>query len=239
MSGEKRSMIELPNKKVETQHICLSKAELDELRTDSLGEKLRIVIANLPSSQVTMDEMTILVGQDGLLLLTIFLSLVFMSPLQIPGLGGVFGVAIILIAISRLRGRTLWLPKRISQSALPSEKVREALAKSTIWLKRLEYVSRPHRLNRLAASGLADLTNNCGIITGAVLLILPIVLVPFSNTLPALAVIFLCIGLLQRDGLCILYGHFFNLATIAYFTALIIGGHEAFEKLLHFFDHPI
>ena len=78
--------------------------------------------------------------------------------------------------------------------------------------------------------------NNCGIITGALLLILPIILVPFSNTLPALAILFLCIGLLQRDGLCILYGHFFNIATIVYFTSLVIGGHEAFEKLLHFFD---
>jgi len=206
------------------------------LRTDSLGEKLRIVIANLPPTQVTMNEMTILVGQDGLLLLSIFLSLVFMSPIQIPGLGGAFGLAIILIAVSRLRGRTLWLPKRVAQSALSSDKVREALSKSTIWLKRLEYVSRPHRLNRLAASGLADMINNCGIITGALLLILPIILVPFSNTLPALAILFLCIGLLQRDGLCILYGHFFNIATIVYFTSLVIGGHEAFEKLLHFFD---
>ena len=229
----------LSNEANETAHICLSQAELDELRTDSLGEKLRIVIANLPIGNVTMDEMRILVGQDGLLLLVIFLSLVFVFPIQIPGLGGVFGSVIALIAVSRLRGRTLWLPKRIAQCAMPSEKVREALAKSTGWLRRLEYVSRPHRLNKLAVSGIADIVNNCAIITSASLLILPIILVPFSNTLPALAVVFLCIGLLQRDGLCILYGHLVNLATIAYFTALIIGGHEAFEKLLHFFGHPV
>ncbi|MEI6644778.1 MAG: exopolysaccharide biosynthesis protein [bacterium] len=226
----------LSNEEDKKAHICLSQAELEELRTDSLGEKLRIVIEKLPPSQVTMDEMTILVGQDGLLLLAILLSLVFLAPVQIPGLGGVFGFAIILIAISRLKGRTLWLPKRIAQCAMSSEKVREALAKSSGWLRRLEYVSRPHRLNRLAASRLADLVNNGAIIYGAILLILPIILVPFSNTLPALAVLFLCIGLLQRDGLCILYGHLFNMATTVYFTALVIGGHEAFEKLLHFFD---
>lgn len=229
-------MGDFPSKMDIPQHICLSKAELAELRTDSLGEKLRIVLANLPPSQITMDEMTLLVGQDGLLLLVIFLSLIFMAPIQIPGLGGVFGFVIILIAISRLRNRTLWLPKRIAQYTMPSEKVREVLAKSRGWLCRLEYVSRSHRLNRLAVSGAADIVNNCAIIMSALLLILPIILVPFSNTLPALAVIFLCIGLLQRDGLCILYGHLVNLATIAYFTALIIGGHEAFEKVLHFFD---
>jgi len=229
-------MNDIPSETDETHHICLSKEELDELQTDSLGEKLRLVLANLPPGQVTMDELRDLVGQDGLLLLTLFLSLVFMVPIQLPGMGGVLGTAIALIAISRLRGRVLWLPKRIALCAMPSEKVREALAKSTIWLKRLEYVSRPHRLNRLAAAGFADMINNCGIFTGALLLILPIILVPLSNTLPAIAVLFLCIGLLQRDGLCILYGHLVNLATIAYFTALIIGGHEAFEKILHFFD---
>ncbi len=229
-------MKELPSGTAKPQHICLSPDELAELRTDSLAEKLRIVLANLPPGNITMDEIRILVGQDGLLLLTIFLSLVFVVPIQIPGLGGVLGSAIGFIAISRLRGRTLWLPKRIAQCAIASEKVREVLAKSTIWLHRLEYVSLPHRLNKLAVSGLADVVNNCGLITGALLLIAPIILVPFSNTLPALAVLFLCIGLLQRDGLCILYGHLVNAATIAYFTALIIGGHDAFEKLLHFFD---
>lgn len=229
-------MKELPSGTAKPQHICLSPEEFAELRTDSLGEKLRLVLANLPPGQVTMDELRDLVGQDGLLLLTLFLSLVFMVPIQLPGMGGVLGSIIALIAISRVRGRTLWLPKRIAQCAMPSEKVHEALAKSTIWLKRLEYVSLPHRLNKLAVSGLADILNNCGLITGALLLIAPVILVPFSNTLPALAVLFLCIGLLQRDGLCILYGHLVNLATIAYFTALIIEGHEAFEKLLHFFD---
>ncbi len=56
--------------------------------------------------------------------------------------------------------------------------------------------------------------------------------VPFSNTMPALAVLFLSVGLLQRDGLCILYGHLVNLATIVYFTALVMGGHAAFDELL-------
>jgi hypothetical protein len=226
----------LSNEEDPNVHICLSQEELEELRTDALGEKLRVVIANLPAGNVTMDEMRILVGQDGLLLLVIFLTLVFVVPVQIPGLGGVFGFAIILIGISRLRGRTLWLPKRIADCAMPSEKVREALAKSSGWLRRLEYVSRPHRLNRLAASRLADIVNNCAIIYGAILLILPIILVPFSNTFPALAVLFLCIGLLQRDGLCILYGHLLNIATTVYFTALVVGGHEAFGKLLNLFD---
>jgi len=229
-------MHETPDQLNEPHHICLSPAELKELRTDSLGEKLRLIMDNLPADQITLDEMRILVGQDGLLLLTVFLTLVFMVPVQLPGMGGVFGFVIALIGISRLRGRTLWLPKRMAQHVLQAEKVRETLRKSSAWLARLEYLSRPHRLNKLAASRFMDIFNNFAIIFSALLLIAPIILVPLSNTLPALAVLLLAIGLLQRDGLCILYGHFVNLATIAYFAALYIGGHEAFDKLLRWFD---
>jgi hypothetical protein len=222
----------IPDDSSDIHHVCLSEAELGELRTDSLGEKLRILIANLPPGQVSLDELRDLVGPDGLLLLAIFLALVFMVPVQVPGLGGVFGVAIVLIGVSRLRGRTLWLPRRIAQRAMPSDKVRAALTRGTLWLRRLEYVSRPHRLNRLASVGLADILNNGALIFGALLLFAPIMFVPFSNTMPALAVLFLSIGLLQRDGLCILYGHLLNLATIVYFMALVIGGHAAFDEFL-------
>ena len=56
----------------------------------------------------------------------------------------------------------------------------------------------------------------------ALLLMAPFCFVPFSNTLPAVAVLLLCIGLLQRDGLCVLLGHVMNLLTMAYFAALVL-----------------
>jgi len=217
----------------ELQKIGLTQAEIAELRADSLGEKLSIVIEKLPADQVTLDEMRVLMGQDGLLLLVIFLSLVFMVPVQLPGMGGLFGFVIGLIGISRLRGRTLWLPRRIAEHAMPTEKVRETLRKGSVWLKRMEYVSHPHRLNRLAAPGFVDMLNCLTLIFGALMLIAPIILVPLSNTLPALGVLFITIGILQRDGLCILYGHLVNIATVAYFTALYMGGHQAFDRICH------
>jgi hypothetical protein len=59
--------------------------------------------------------------------------------------------------------------------------------------------------------------------------------IPFSNTLPALALLFLAIGSLQRDGLCILIGHLANFITMAYFAVLIGGGgvlvHGIFQHL--------
>jgi hypothetical protein len=225
-------MKDIPEESTKVDHVHLNQPQQEELRTDSLGEKLRVVIANLPSTGVTLAEIRDLVGQDGLLVLTAFLTIVFMVPVSIPGVSTVFGAVILLIGISRLLGRSLWLPKRISQRVFPGDKLRTVLNQGSIWLHRLERVSRPHRLNYLASAGLTDTLNNCALILGAVLLMAPFGLVPFSNTLPAIAILFFAIGLLQRDGLCILLGHLANLVTIIYFAVLIVGGSVAIREAI-------
>jgi hypothetical protein len=206
-----------------------------KFRTDSLGEKIEVIIRNLPADQVTLAEIRNLLGQEGLLFLTAFLTLIFLIPVSIPGVSTVFGAAILLIGISRLFNCTLWLPKRFQERQLPAEKLRNGLHRGMIWFHRLEHISRPHRLNWITGRGLMAVLNDCALILGAVLLMAPFGLIPFSNTLPAIALLFLAIGLLQRDGVCILLGHLSNLATILYFTLLIAGGsltiYEVFQRI--------
>jgi hypothetical protein len=182
------------------------------------------MVGSLPSGVVTLAVIRDLVGQEGLLVLTAFLTLVFLVPVSIPGVSTVFGAAILLIGISRLLNRKLWLPKRIAERTLPAESVRAALLRGAKWLHSLERVSRPHRLNWLVSERLAPTVNNCALIAGAVLLMAPFGLIPFSNTLPGLALLFLAIGLLQSDGLYVLCGHLLNVVTVVYFAFLILGG---------------
>jgi hypothetical protein len=206
-----------------------------ELCIDSLGERLKVIITDLPPDKVTLAEIRDLLGQDGLLLLTAFLTIVFLIPVSIPGVSTVFGVAILLIGVSRLLNRSLWLPNGLLERELPTEKLCTGLNRGVIWFHRLERISRPHRLKGLTSNGFMDVLNNCALIIGAGLLMAPFGLIPFSNTLPALAILFFAIGLLQRDGVCILLGHLVNLATIAYFMLLIVGGgatiHEIFQRI--------
>jgi len=206
-----------------------------KIRAESLGEKLDGIIRNLPPDRVTLAEIRDLLGQEGLLLLTAFLTLVFLIPVSIPGVSTVFGAAILLIGFSRLFNCTLWLPKRVGERQLPADQLRGALQKGLIWFHRLERISRPHRLNWMNTRGLMSVLNNCALILGAVLLMAPFGLVPFSNTLPAVALLFLAIGLLERDGICIIVGHLTNLATIIYFTLLIAGGSFTLYKLFQHF----
>jgi hypothetical protein len=203
-----------------------------EAGAEALGAKLKTIIANLPPDTVTLAEIRDRLGQDGLLLLTAFLTLVFMIPVSIPGVSTVFGAAILLIGINRLFRCSLWLPQRLQERALPADKLRAGLAGGMVWFHRLERISRPHRLKWLAGQGVVGVANDLALILGAGLLMAPFGLIPFSNTLPALALLLLAIGLLQRDGVCILLGHCANLATIVYFGVLIAGGGVAIRELL-------
>lgn len=211
--------------------IDLTKKEESRLESESLGEKIELIIERLPPLEVTLVEIMDIVGADSLMLLTIFLSLVFLVPVSIPGVSTVFGTGILLIGITRLLSRKLWLPERIGHRKISVEKLRLVLYRALIWFRRLEKISRPHRLNRLVTGMMMDFVNNSSFILAAVLLMAPFGFIPFSNTLPAIALIFLAIGMLQQDGTSILLGYLFNFATIIYFTFLIVGGGMSINQL--------
>lgn len=204
-------------------HLELNQTE-EALQTNSLGEKLKLVIENLPPKGVTLIEILEIIGNDSLMLVTIFLSLVFLVPVSIPGVSTVFGSAILLIGITRLFQRKLWLPKKIANRLLSTERLASGLNRAMVWFNRLEKISRPHRLAWLVDSRAGDLINKLSFILAALLLMVPFSFIPFSNTLPAVALIFFAVGLIQKDGGSILLGHVSNLATIIYFSALIAGG---------------
>ena len=178
----------------------------------------------LPPGRVEVADIRDLFGQEGLMVLSVFLTMPFMIPVSIPGVSTVFGIAILLIGISRLLGRKLWLPKRIEQRAIPANKLRAGLTQGLSVVQRLERIAHPFRLKWLTTGKVTGTLNSCSLIAGALLLMAPFGLIPFSNTLPALALLLLAIGFLQRDGVCILLGHLVNVATIIYFGFLIAGG---------------
>ena len=201
----------------------------------SLGEQLATIIRNLPEDKLTLGELLEVFGDEGLLLLTMLLTLVFLIPVSIPGVSTVFGAAILLVGISRLSGRPLWLPARVRDRALPADKLRPGLSGGLDWVRRLEKISRPHRLRIFVDGRAQDLFNNLAFILAALLLMAPFGFVPFSNTLPAVALLFYAVGLVQRDGGAMLLGHVSNIGTIVYFSVLIGGGgvalHELWQRL--------
>jgi hypothetical protein len=197
----------------------------------SLGEQLADIIERLPPDTLSLGELLDVFSDEGLLLLTILLTLVFLIPVSIPGVSTVFGAAILLVGVSRLINRPLWLPARVKDKALPADRLRPGLIGGLVWVRRMEKISRPRRLRFFVDGAGQGTLNNLAFILAALLLMAPFGFVPFSNTLPALALLLYAIGFIQRDGGAILLGHLANIGTIIYFSVLIGGGGVAVREL--------
>ena len=197
----------------------------------TLGEQIAGMIERLPPDHVTLGELLDLFGDEGLLLLTILLTLVFLIPVSIPGVSTVFGAAILMVGVSRLLGRQLWVPAKVRDRRLPSDRLRPGLAGGLRWVRRLEKLSRPHRLRALVDGRVQGVVNDLAFILAALLLMMPFGFVPFSNTLPALALLAYAIGFIQRDGGAVMLGHLANVGTVIYFGVLIGGGGMVAQEL--------
>lgn len=168
---------------------------------------------------VTLREILAQVGEQGLILICAVLTVPFLLPVSIPGVSTVFGLAIILFSIGITLNRQPWLPRRIMDRPIDGGKLAPTLEKGAGLVRRIEAVIHP-RLHGLTGGAAINRFNGLVLILGGVLLMFPLGLVPFSNTLPAFAILFLCIGMSQRDGWFVVAGYAATIATIVYFSAL-------------------
>ena len=187
--------------------------------TASLSATLRGIIARIDGSSVTLRDLMQAVGEHGLLLLCAVASLPFLIPVSIPGVSTVFGFAIILISLSITFNRLPWLPKKLLDRELETSKLVPALEKGASLVARMDAYLKP-RMGSFVAGAVMNRINGLAIAFAGVLLMFPLGLVPLSNTLPAIAILLIATGMIQRDGLIVLAGYAFIVITIIYFTVL-------------------
>ena len=192
----------------------------------------------MPEGYITLEQVLAILDKESYLLSIIILTLPLLVPVSIPGIGTAFGSVIILIVLGIIRDRPLWLPKSLKEKTLCSERLKTSLHKGIRWLHVIDKVSKP-RFLWLSQHRNVRYLNSIMIILSAILLLAPFPFIPFSNTLPALAILFLAIGMLQRDGGCIAIGYVSNVITIVYFMGLITLGtnvlHIGIDKTMQIF----
>ena len=192
----------------------------------SLRETFSSIQKILPSNGVTLSMVLELVGKESFLILAAFLALPFLAPVSIPGVSTAFGAIILLIGISLILDRQPWLPYRFMTHVFPTDKIRTCLSQGLIWINRLEKISH-RRVPILCHGHLISIINGLVVVASSILLMAPLAFIPFSNTLPALTILLLSIGILQYDGIFILLGYLFLIVTSFYFAMIALIGVKA------------
>lgn len=183
------------------------------------SDLLQQVLHGITSEQVTLRDILSMLGEQGLLLICILMSLPFLFPVSIPGVSTVFGAGIVLIAFAITINRLPSLPGFIADKKLEAKKLIPVLQRGVILLRRIDRYLKP-RLPYLTMGMVMNRINGLTLMLSGILLMMPLSFIPFSNTIPGFAILFLASGISQRDGLLVALGYFLVTVSIFYFSGL-------------------
>lgn len=163
-------------------------------------------------------DMVGVLGAHAPLLLIILLALLFTVPNPIP-VSAPFGFAIVVVAISLLRGREPRFSEKILNARF-SPSVHDKLVRFSARIsKGIERWLHPGRAAVILATPARERLHVFGLLLSGVYLLLPLP-VPFSNTFPAWAIMFVASGLIGRDGVFVMLGHAVLVAGVFYLVFL-------------------
>jgi hypothetical protein len=194
-----------------------------------LSTDLETLHARVKDKALTLAELKQALKGRGSAMLLILLALPFCF-VAIPGLSTPFGIAICLIGGCLAIGREPWLPRFIMQRRLSTARSDQLLTAAIKVARQLEKFVRPRFAFLHAGPGMLRLIG-LGIVIASLGLMLPLP-IPFSNSIPAWAVVLLAIGMMEKDGLCVLLGHLTAMGAwifIGLTSAFAVGG---FQRLL-------
>jgi hypothetical protein len=198
-----------------------------------LSTDLEMLHARVKGKSFTLAELKQSLKGRGSAMLLVLLALPFCF-VAIPGLSTPFGIAICLIGACLVIGREPCLPRFIMRRRLSTARSAQLLTGAIKIARKLEKFVRP-RLSFLHAGSSMLRLIGLGIVIAGLGLMLPLP-IPFSNNIPAWAVVLLAIGMMERDGLYVLVGHLTAIVAWVYIgltSVLAVGG---FQRLLDFFQ---
>jgi hypothetical protein len=185
-----------------------------------LSDALAATAAALRGDTVTLRELLVHVGEQGLLVFSAILAMPFLIPVSLPFMSTALGTPMLLIGVAVILGRLPWLPDRLLDHRLPSATVQHVLGRAQRATARIEHLVKP-RLLALTESTLVNSLHGVTIVISVLLLMAPLPFVPLANTLPGIAIILLCLGMAERDGLLLLAGYLVAGVSALYIGALL------------------
>lgn len=191
-----------------------------ELQRSPLHALTREIEKRSKSEDITIQEIVDVFGEDGHFLLILFFILPFLQPIPLFGLSTPFGLLISLIAVFFFLKKPPFVPKSWVNKKLSKKTVLKIAEGSEIFFKKLENILKP-RVSVLFQGPFRTI-NTFLIVFNAVLLALPLP-IPFSNAMPAWAILFQAIGFLERDGYLIIASYIQTVLTVVFFGLLTFG----------------
>ncbi|WP_349359294.1 exopolysaccharide biosynthesis protein [Stappia sp.] len=172
--------------------------DVAEGRSDDSRQVLDRLHSRLGGEPMTLGELARFAGPQANPLLLMLLALPEAAPLPVAGMSTIIAIPLILVSLRMvLRGADPRLPAILQSRRLPTRLTRAALGRLAGALGMLDRWSRPRWQGIVARTRMIGAM--CFVL--ALIIALPI---PFGNMLPALCIVGVALGLLQRDGVIVM-----------------------------------
>ncbi len=189
---------------------------------------LERVFAGPRESVLTVHEFLQALGERSYAFVIAALVVPCCIPTGIPLISTVVGVPMIVLLVEEFSGsRTALLPQFIERQGLPRGRLQAALGRMRRHIMWLE--ERIHPRHEGWVTGLPRRLLLTAWAIDIVILALPI---PFDNLIPAWAILFFCLALLEDDGVMAMLGWLFTLLTAAWTIFLVMVGPYYLLKLI-------
>lgn len=163
--------------------------------------------------------------------LVIVIALPNLLPIGVPGMSAVLGLPLVLLTMQMMLGLPVWLPEFISKREIRQSQFATVANRTLPWLKRAEHYVRP-RMTALTNPVPERVIGALSVLL-ALIVMLP---VPFGNTLPAVAIIFFSLGVMERDGAYVVTGAIMTVAAITVVSTVMLAAIQGVFYL--FFGMP-
>ncbi|MEM7617270.1 MAG: exopolysaccharide biosynthesis protein, partial [Pseudomonadota bacterium] len=147
-------------------------------------------------------------------------------PLPSQGIATILSIPVIIIAFQMILAKQqVWLPKIISNKSIAMARLSKIIDVAIPYVKKFEKISKP-RLIKLQNKKFERILGII-ILLCAISMAIP---VPFSNTIPSIAILFIALGLIEKDGLAIIAGIMISIVGIIVTISIIWGSIEIFHR---------
>jgi hypothetical protein len=183
-----------------------------ELEPHKLSEDLQNILDRAAGRSITVEEIEHILRGRGVAMLVLVLAAPFIVPA--PGLSVPFGVAICILGLRIALGSRTALPLFIRRRTVPHAMLQRIVHAVAAVVRRMERHIRP-RMHFLRTHPRMVNLIGVAIIAGGFILSLPLP-IPFSNLFPAISIMCLAAGFMERDGLLVLVGYILGVASWIY-----------------------
>ncbi|MHB8798100.1 MAG: exopolysaccharide biosynthesis protein [Thermoanaerobaculia bacterium] len=204
-------------------------------RYEELMEAFAACREKAESQRLTLGEAFERLKESGFIFVCVLQALPFLQPVALGPVSTVLGLSLATLGWQMARGRSSpWLPSRVAAWA-PSPAVWRRLFGTAGKILGVCRRFTRRRLSSWVAGERGRRTGGVLIVLAGLLVSVPLVGVPFSNALPALAVVFVALGELEEDGLMLVAAAGALVLTVLYFATLAVllvwAGGAAIERL--------